>query len=48
MVGDKFEYPVNPSVETTEELASWGRFKLTVYLSYQSPKSYEAQKIIIE
>ena len=42
-----FEYPVNPSVETTEELNSWGRFKSdSLPIISIAQKAYEAQKII--
>ena len=42
-----FEYPVNPSVETTEELKSWGSFKSdSLPIISIAQKAYEAQKII--
>ena len=42
-----FEYPVNPSVETTEELKSWGIFKSdSLPIISIAQKAYEAQKII--
>ncbi|MDC3076247.1 extracellular solute-binding protein [Paracoccaceae bacterium] len=42
-----FEYPVNPSVETTEELKSWGSFKSDrLPIISIAQKAYEAQKII--
>ena len=42
-----FEYPVNPSVETTEELKSWGSFKSdSLPITSIAQKAYEAQKII--
>ena len=42
-----FEYPVNPSVETTEELKSWGSFKSdSLPVISIAQKAYEAQKII--
>ena len=42
-----FEYPVNPSVETTEELKSWGAFKSdSLPIISIAQKAYEAQKII--
>ena len=42
-----FEYPVNPSVETTEELKSWGSFKSdSLPIIAIAQKAYEAQKII--
>ena len=42
-----FEYPVNPNVETTEELKSWGRFKSDgIPIISIAQKAYEAQKII--
>ena len=42
-----FEYPVNPSVETTKELKSWGSFKSdSLPIISIAQKAYEAQKII--
>ena len=42
-----FEYPVNPSVETTEELKSWGSFNSdSLPIISIAQKAYEAQKII--
>ena len=42
-----FEYPVNPSVETTEELKSWGSFKSdSLPIISIAQKAYDAQKII--
>ena len=42
-----FEYPVNTSVETTEELKSWGSFKSdSLPIISIAQKAYEAQKII--
>ena len=42
-----FEYPVNPNVETTEELKSWGSFKSdSLPIISIALKAYEAQKII--
>ena len=42
-----FEYPVNPRVETTEELKSWGSFKSdSLPIISIAQKAYEAQKII--
>ena len=42
-----FEYPVNPNVETTEELKSWGSFKSdSLPIISIAEKAYEAQKII--
>ena len=42
-----FEYPVNPTVETTEELKSWGSFKSdSLPIISIAQKAYEAQKII--
>ena len=42
-----FEYPVNPSVETSEELKSWGSFKSdSLPIISIAQKAYEAQKII--
>ena len=42
-----FEYPVNPSVETTEELKSWGSFKSdNLPIISIAQKAYDAQKII--
>ena len=42
-----FEYPVNPSVETTEELKGWGSFKSdSLPIISIAQKAYEAQKII--
>ena len=42
-----FEYPVNPSVETTEELKSWGSFiSDSLPIISIAQKAYEAQKII--
>ena len=42
-----FEYPVNPNVETTEELKSWGSFKSDgLPIISIAQKAYEAQKII--
>ena len=42
-----FEYPVNPSVETTEELKSWGSFKSdSLPIISIAQNAYEAQKII--
>ena len=42
-----FEYPVNPSVETTEELKSWGSFKSDgLPIISIAQKAYDAQKII--
>jgi len=42
-----FEYPVNPSVETTVELKSWGSFKSdSLPIISIAQKAYEAQKII--
>ena len=42
-----FEYPVNPSVETTEELKSWGSFYSdSLPIISIAQKAYEAQKII--
>ena len=42
-----FEYPVNPNVETTEELKSWGSFKSdSLPIISIAQKAYDAQKII--
>ena len=42
-----FEYPVNPRVETTEELKSWGSFKSdSLPIISIAQKAYDAQKII--
>ncbi len=42
-----FEYPVNPNVETTEELKSWGSFKSdSLPIISIALKAYDAQKII--
>ena len=42
-----FEYPVNPGVETTEELKSWGSFNSdSLPIISIAQKAYEAQKII--
>ena len=42
-----FEYPVNPNVDTTEELKSWGNFKSdSLPIISIAQEAYEAQKII--
>ena len=48
MYGDiNFEYPVNPRVETTDELKSWGSFKSdNLPIISIAKKAYDAQKII--
>ena len=48
MYGDiNFEYPVNPRVEATDELKSWGSFKSdNLPIISIAQKAYDAQKII--
>ena len=48
MYGDiNFEYPVNPRVETTDELKSWGSFREdTLPIIKIAELAPEAQKII--
>ena len=44
-----FEYPVNPNAELSEEVASWGTFKMDMLpMNVIADNSPQAQRIINE